>query len=163
MSLASPFKVIKTFGWEMAHRLVDGYTGKCNSLHGHSWEASVTIGGYHEKLSGGYLGQVPLDKYGMLMDFGDFKILRDAIDAEWDHATMLNVSDESMLAALQAFQECKIALSIDNPTSENIARMLATKANTLMLEKFNKQQLGRLWVVRVEVAETCTSRAVYEP
>lgn len=37
------WKLSKVFYFEAGHRLVKGYTGKCNNLHGHSWGLKVTV------------------------------------------------------------------------------------------------------------------------
>lgn len=156
----SQYTVEKTFTWEMAHRLVDGYVGKCTSLHGHSWEATIVVGGYHETTEKGYIGQAGLDKFGMLVDFNDFKAMKAWIDEYWDHGTMLNANDP-LLTLLSKVPECKTIPVIGNPTSENLARMIAMEAGRVILAKYNGQQLGRMWIARVEVKETCTSKAVF--
>lgn len=51
-------KITKQFKFELAHRLVDSYSKKCQSIHGHSYLAEVVLEGYE------------LDTTGMLMDFG---------------------------------------------------------------------------------------------
>ena len=53
--------ITKQFKFELAHRLVDSYSVKCQSVHGHSYLCEVTLAGEH------------LDNTGMLMDFGEVK------------------------------------------------------------------------------------------
>lgn len=137
------YTVTKQFRWEMAHRLVNGYQGKCNSLHGHSWVAYVM------------LGADDLDKFGFVIDFGDFKQLDRWIQELWDHAAMLK-SDDPMLQSLKNFPEQRLNTVFENPTSEYIASLLYVKATELFEDK-------RVWVVEVRVEETCTSQATYSP
>jgi 6-pyruvoyl tetrahydropterin synthase/QueD family protein len=149
------FEVSKEIRWEMAHRLVEGYRGKCNSLHGHSWVARVYIGG------SGYPGSTHketevLDKFGMLIDFGDFTPVRNWIDRNWDHATMLAMSDPlNDLFIGATFEVGRIFTMEGNPTSENIARFLYNKVYELL------PNLVPCQVTHVDVLETCTSMASY--
>ncbi|MFO7948077.1 MAG: 6-carboxytetrahydropterin synthase QueD [Armatimonadota bacterium] len=75
-----------------AHHLRD-YDGQCARLHGHNYTAEITVEGRE------------LDEVGMLMDFGDLKMICDAVLERYDHA-YLNDLDE--------FQK-------QNVTSENLA------------------------------------------
>jgi len=74
--------VEKEFRFEAAHRLVQGYSGKCAHLHGHSWIVKVRLTPKSE-----------LNQYGMTTDFGDFIALRTWVDSHLDHSTILAVSD----------------------------------------------------------------------
>lgn len=74
--------------FETAHRL-PFLGGKCANLHGHSWNAEVTIYG-------------DPDDDGLLIDFGLAKAyVRSWIDAHLDHGTMLG-ADDTLLPALVA-------------------------------------------------------------
>jgi 6-pyruvoyl tetrahydropterin synthase/QueD family protein len=139
--------VSKTFRWEMAHRLVKGYEGKCNSLHGHSWEATITV------------SQAPgfstLDPFDMVVDFGDFKPVRQWVDTYWDHAVMLYAHDP-LLELLAPMEDQRVWPCNANPTSETIAEMLAALASNLIVKERED-----IFVKMVEVKETCTSTAVW--
>ncbi len=76
-----------------AHYL-DGYQGKCESLHGHNWKVEVELE-----------GEI-LDDIGMLMDFKQLKELLRNILKDLDHC---------LLNELDAFKNI-------NPSSELIAR-----------------------------------------
>lgn len=83
MSTAS---VTVKHNFETAHRLYF-LGGKCANLHGHSWNAEVTIWG-------------DPDEDGLLIDFGLAKAhIRQWIDAHLDHGTMLG-ADDPLLPAL---------------------------------------------------------------
>lgn len=78
-----------------AHYL-NGYRGKCESLHGHNWKVEVELQGEE------------LDEVGLLMDFTELKkIVREILD-ELDHC---------LLNDLNPFRT-------SNPSSENIAKYI---------------------------------------
>lgn len=67
--------------WEGGHRLPH-LPGKCTNLHGHSWQAHIT------------LTAPALDDYGMVADFTTTKNhLQDWVDDHLDHAMMLGAAD----------------------------------------------------------------------
>jgi 6-pyruvoyltetrahydropterin/6-carboxytetrahydropterin synthase len=78
-----------------AHRL-EGYAGKCATLHGHNWDVDVLVSGED------------LDGQGILVDF---KVLKQAV------VQVLEEIDHRDLNEVNAFRSV-------NPTSENIARYL---------------------------------------
>jgi len=104
-----------------AHFLKD-YQGKCANVHGHNWKIIVTV--MTEKL----------DDAGIAFDFHDLRtVTRNAV----------NLLDHKNLNELEYF-------SYQNPTSENIARLLYTKI---------QEQLPQyIKMVKVEVIESdgCT-------
>jgi 6-pyruvoyltetrahydropterin/6-carboxytetrahydropterin synthase len=129
--------------WEAAHRLPH-LPGKCQSLHGHSWAAAVTVTA--PELAG-----------GMLVEFGPFKAaLRAWIDDNLDHGAMLGPADP--LTAALAGERCKVFPVPGWPTVENIAALLAVVA---------QRELGRLTrapgaaVACVRVRETPVNEAAW--
>lgn len=146
------WEVMKEVRWEAAHRLVDGYEGKCNSLHGHSWVARIYVGGPSSPRFNAAPGE--LDEYGMVIDFNAFKPLRKWVDDNLDHATILNRHDE-LFELLGTVDDCRLFDMEGNPTSENIARLLMRKAHEYL------PGILPCTITRVEVLETCTSMAVY--
>jgi 6-pyruvoyltetrahydropterin/6-carboxytetrahydropterin synthase len=80
--------VSKRLEFEAAHRL-PRHKGKCRDIHGHHWEIELACSG-------------PVNKEtGMVVDFGEFKSLRDWVDEKFDHK---NLND-----------------FMETPTAENIA------------------------------------------
>ena len=145
----SNYNVSKTFKFDAAHRLIDGYVGKCNSLHGHTWKAVVTL----------CSTDTELDKFGMLYDFNDFKPLREWVDNRLDHATILNISDplvDTLASLPSSTPMCRVYAMMDNPTSENLAREIFHQATQLL-----DLSLTNAYVECVEVWESETSKAVY--
>ena len=129
--------------FETAHRLPH-LVGKCQSLHGHSWWAHVTVTG--PELAG-----------GTLVEFGAFKAgLRGWIDAHLDHGSMLGPEDP--LVPLLRAHGCKVHEVHGWPTVEHVAAMLAMVA---------QGQLDALVrapgcvVTRVRVQETHVNEAAW--
>lgn len=85
--------------WEAAHFLPD-YRGDCNQLHGHSWEAWITVSGVlHSK---------GVHK-GMVMDMGMIgEHFKTVLEAKLDHRCM----NDTLPGEYQP------------PTTENVARYL---------------------------------------
>lgn len=119
------------------HRLLE-YPGKCRWLHGHNGRLRITLQGKD------------LDQLGMVCDFGHIKrTLGRWIDEHIDHKMILHRADP-IIPALQAAAEPFFVLD-ENPTAENIARLLFRVA----------QELG-LPVVSVQLWETPECSATYE-
>ncbi len=81
--------------FDAAHCL-EGYTGECSRIHGHTWSVSVTI------------AEKKLGELGLGIDFRDIAAVLDEIVGRFDHK---NLND------LDVFSDV-------NPTAENIARFL---------------------------------------
>lgn len=136
------FRVQKELTWDMAHALAN-YEGKCKKIHGHTWKAIIS-----------YRGQV-LDKAEMLMDFGNFKSVKEWIDQNWDHNCLLSSAYPHAEVLQEALGvEWGIVITPFNPTSERVAEFLHAK--TVELLKVPR------WNVEVTVFETCTSGATYK-
>lgn len=106
--------------FETAHRL-PLLGGKCVNLHGHSWQATVTVSAPN------------LDAYGTVVEFGTFKAaMRAWIDTNLDHATMLGSRDRLISPLREA--GCKVFVfghdwpGADWPTVEAVAEMIADRA-----------------------------------
>ena len=138
--------VAKTIRCEIAHRLVNGYPGKCAHCHGHGLVVQITLTMRH---------QVNLDQFGFVTDYANFGPLKQWIDECWDHAILLH-EDDPLVRVLQssAFdvngKPHRVHTFDGNPTSENIARRLLWKARQLL-------ENDRVYVSQVKVFETCTS------
>jgi 6-pyruvoyltetrahydropterin/6-carboxytetrahydropterin synthase len=132
----------KEFKFDAAHRIINNYTGKCSDFHGHCWVVVVYIEGYE------------LDERNMLMDFNEIKVLREWINENLDHTSILWEKDP-MLSYLKENSQ-KVFSTKLNPTSEHIAQIILEKAISL----FNNL---RIRVESVEVKESCTSSARVYP
>lgn len=103
--------------FETAHRLPQ-LGGKCQNLHGHSWWVEATVA-----------GEAAPD--GIVVEFHDLKsYLREWIDSNLDHGTMLGREDE-LVPALKAadskvfvFGDSDPSFGLNWPTVENVAELL---------------------------------------
>lgn len=130
------FRITQEIEFCYGHRLLN-YSGKCRHLHGHNARAVIVLEG------------TDLDQRGMLIDFTDIKReLRSWIDAELDHRMILCDRDPA-LAMLQQMGEPVFVIA-ENPTAENIARLI-----------FERARLRGLPVVEVSLWETPRSCATY--
>lgn len=78
----SKIRVTKEFNFEMAHALKN-YDGPCKHIHGHSYKLFVTV-------IGSPINDYSNPKNGMLIDFGDLKLLvKEHIVNVFDHALVL--------------------------------------------------------------------------
>ena len=107
-------RITKHFDFESAHALY-GYDGKCKNIHGHSYHIYVTVIG------------TPIEddknpKNGMVMDFGDLKVIvKREIVEKFDHAVVLNEnSPHRELANTINNYSHKVVLVPYQPTSENM-------------------------------------------
>jgi 6-pyruvoyltetrahydropterin/6-carboxytetrahydropterin synthase len=130
------YRVTKSVSFCYGHRLLN-YDGKCKHLHGHNADAVIT------------LESESLDERGMLVDFSDIKALvKDWLDNELDHTLLLH-KDDPLLPVLREAGE-RFYLMDDNPTAENIARLI-----------FDFVAARGFPVVEVTLWETGTSSASY--
>ena len=136
--------VTKELKFEAAHRLGQGYPGKCRHNHGHSWIVFVSLG-----LRDGEA----LDQHGFVRDFSDFKPLRDWVDEELDHASLVSADDKDYWEWLNGSHQ-KHFITEGNPTSENLAQIIFQEAVRLLED-------DRVYVYEVRIKETCTSEAIY--
>lgn len=144
------YRLTKRFRFEMAHRLVKGYKGKCARLHGHSWNGELIV-----EVEG-------LDKQDMAIDFGRMGTIVKEWEARYDHRTMLHEADP--LAGVLAANGDPAILIFANPTCETLAAALAREArmdiDTLLGERMDDLAgiPGRRAIsVAVRIEETCTT------
>lgn len=124
--------------------MVKGYSGKCNHVHGHSFEITVSVALRPGKQIG---------EDGFVRDFADIQVVKAWIDEHLDHA-YLAWENDPLLASFREYG-MKVFLFKDNPTSEVIGRLILEKASEFLNNK-------HCYVNRIEVAETCTSTAIVE-
>jgi 6-pyruvoyltetrahydropterin/6-carboxytetrahydropterin synthase len=130
------FSVTKVIEFSYGHRLLD-HNGKCRHLHGHNGMVEVDI----EAES--------LDRMGMVIDFGDVNdIVKTWINETLDHKMLLARRDPLVPLLEQAGEA--LFLMDDNPTAENIARLIWLAARERGLQ-----------ISEVRVWETSTSRASF--
>ncbi len=130
------YRVSREIQFCYGHRLLD-YDGKCRHLHGHNGLAVITL-------------EAPrLDAKGMLVDFGEIKSkVQRWIDETIDHTMLLCRRDPLLPTLLEAGE--RVFVMEDNPTAENIARLIYDRAVETNLP-----------VVEVRLWETPNCHATY--
>ncbi|TSA28649.1 MAG: 6-carboxytetrahydropterin synthase [Bacteroidetes bacterium] len=103
----------KEFSFEAAHAL-NGYDGPCRSIHGHSYQLSVTVTGIPDT-------DARSPRRGMIMDFSELKqIMKHEVIDRMDHALILpsdlDIGDLTRLG--ETFS--KVIVVDYQPTSENL-------------------------------------------
>jgi len=115
-------RITKEFNFEMAHALL-GYDGKCSNIHGHSYHLTVTLIGEPSDKSSD-------PKNGMVMDFGELKIIvNKEIIEKFDHAFVINADtpDRDKFSSLPFFK--KIIFLPYQPTCENMLADFSERIN----------------------------------
>jgi 6-pyruvoyltetrahydropterin/6-carboxytetrahydropterin synthase len=131
-----PYSVTKTMEFSYGHRLLD-YDGKCRFLHGHNGLLEVDI------------DSRSLDSLGMVIDFGRVNdVIKDWVNTNLDHRMLLCRRDPLAPSLVEAGEP--IFFMEENPTAENIARLIWQAAHAAGLQ-----------VSEVRLWETSTSRATY--
>ena len=110
-------KVAKEFSFDMAH-LLDGHDGKCQNLHGHTYNLQVIVSGETENNGA---------KKGMVIDFADLKrAVNELIISPMDHAFIYDQSSERETKIAQLLQQLNsktFALPVRS-TAENLAQFI---------------------------------------
>jgi 6-pyruvoyltetrahydropterin/6-carboxytetrahydropterin synthase len=140
--MSSTVAVRHTF--ETGHRLPH-LLGKCQSLHGHTWQVEVEFAGF-------------LSQSGVIVEFGALKSdLRRWVDDELDHGLMLG-SRDPLVDVLDShgkvfvFGRTSMTLGLEWPTVENVAVLLSRVATQIAT-------LRAVTVRSVTVQETPTNVA----
>jgi 6-pyruvoyltetrahydropterin/6-carboxytetrahydropterin synthase len=130
------YRVSREIHFCYGHRLLD-YEGKCRHLHGHNGLAVITL-------------EAPdLDTKGMLVDFGEIKQkVQRWIDGTLDHTMILCRRDPLLPILLERGE--RVYVMDENPTAENIARLIYERAVE-----------SGLPVVDVRLWETANCHATY--
>lgn len=118
---------------------MNGYEGKCSNIHGHTWRVRFSVSGNQ------------LNRFGFVWDFGDFKPMKSFIDEKLDHAMLISQDDAAMIHFCEENKQKHFVLGC-NPTSENLAEFLYLVATDRGIP-----------VCAVEIDETCTCSARYQP
>lgn len=139
--------ISKKINWEMGHALSFPYVGKCQRLHGHSW----TVEFFYEG---------DLNEAGMVLDFAEFKVMKEWIDQYLDHRFYVRKNHPILEPYFEDEDEWSKDMDelglvpVDwNPTSENFAKFLHEVCCSIM-------NLDSKFLM-VRVSETCTSSAMY--
>lgn len=134
--MSKQYIVTKVIDFCYGHRLLN-YAGKCKNLHGHNGKLEIDI------------AADKLDTRGIAHDFSEIKkTVKGWIDTELDHKMLLNEKDP-LVPFLREKGE-SIFLFQDNPTAENIAKLIFEAAKKMGFA-----------VTEVRLWETADSYATY--
>lgn len=143
------YRISIRHNFETAHRLAsEDAPIKCQSIHGHSWWATVTIEGPE------------LDEAGMLVEFGAFKkAWRGFLDDRVDHHLAVCEGDP-VAAAIRGVQpEARILELPFDPTTEHLARWLFEQSSAILAEVSGRDDIR---VRKLHVQETRVNAAEFE-
>jgi 6-pyruvoyltetrahydropterin/6-carboxytetrahydropterin synthase len=141
------YLLTKKFRFESAHRLIKGYVGKCNQIHGHSWHGHIAL-----RCEG-------VDEHDMSVDFKKIGTICKEIEAQFDHKLLL-CADDTEIISLCRTQGLALHTFDANPTCEAIARYIyeyAAAALPLLHSGVVKVSMDH-----VHIEETCTSSCRYD-
>jgi 6-pyruvoyl-tetrahydropterin synthase len=152
--------------FETAHRL-PFLGGKCQNLHGHSWFTEVSMANMAQ------LGGI--NKHGISIEYGlAKKVIREWIDTNLDHGTMLGAADplarfsfRTQLGKVFIFGSddgdypagsiTDVYPELPWPTVEAVARMLASKLQTVLRLACGPY----IFISSVNVRETDVNSSLY--
>jgi len=123
--------------------------GHCSYVHGYGRYVRLTF------------EATELDERGWVMDFGDLRGVKNWIEDEWDHRTLIAI-DDPVIPELKALEKVGgIHLNILPegylPGIEESCRYLYDKLNPIIQRKTN----NRVEITRVEIWETEKNQAEY--
>jgi 6-pyruvoyltetrahydropterin/6-carboxytetrahydropterin synthase len=133
----------KLSGFEAAHRLLD-YQGKCHNLHGHSYKIYIELISYQE---------LHLQDNGISIDFTAFKLFDKLIQQIYDHATLVNKDDVTLIAVLNGIGSKYVSFS-GNSTVENIVPHIYNFLSTSCEEELKEINQVGFEKLAIEVYET---------
>ena len=137
-------KISKIFTFDASHML-DGHDGKCQNLHGHTYQLEVTVASI--LINEGA-------KAGMVMDFADLKTwVKQTILEPFDHAFLYHGNNE---------RESQIAVLLEGWQMKTLRLNQRTTAEHLAIEMYHRLQAVGVAVCRIKLWETPTSYAEYE-
>jgi len=138
----------KDFGCFPAAHRQPTHPGHCALIHGHDWRFEASI------------SSPVLDVHGFVIDFGNFRPIKEWLIEYFDHTLLLDRNDP-MLKQFQNFlgdnNLAKIKV-LDSVAAEGIAKMFFHK-----LEAWLAQVSPRAKLVSVTVHEDWKNSATYEP
>ncbi len=139
----SAISITRRLEFDSGHR-IPNHDGQCRHLHGHRYAIEVT-------LTGEVADHPGKADDGMVLDFGDIKLLTNQYVVElWDHAFLVAKEDEGLVAFLATLPNHKTVVMEHVPTVEN----LANAAFSILKPVFNKAFNGRLELNSLRLYET---------
>ena len=136
------YSISKSFRFDYAHRLHKlPRDHKCRNLHGHGAEIGLEI------------VVSDTDDKGFVIDFGELKFVKEWIEENWDHATIIAQDDSELLEAIGMLGTKNYILrpiynrSDMQTTSENLAGDLYLNIRNRIKEKLREKNLTPLKII----------------
>lgn len=131
----------------------------CQLLHGYAFEIKVWFASNEEDVN------KQLDDMNWICDYGSFKKppqgngLREWLDQQFDHTTLIEKDDPNLdiFQQLEQMGICKLIV-MDKMGAESVAKLIFDKFN----ERLSKTDGGRCKVVKVECFENKNNSSIYE-
>ncbi len=142
--------ISKEVEFDAGHR-VPSHGSKCRNPHGHRYRVRVMC-------SGAIVDDPGAPDDGMLVDFGDLKVLMTTLVHDvLDHSFICHEGDALLYVLRDADESWNVVAFPYVPTAENIARWCWDQLDGPLVERFR----DGLQLVEVAVWETPTSVAYY--
>ena len=138
------YHLTKNLRFESAHRLGKGYSGKCQNIHGHSWNGHISV------------SVDDLDQYDMGVDFKDLGTFCKMIEGILDHKLLVLAEDQELISLCVKEGWAHVVFE-KNPTCETIAAWIHAKAVDFY------SAWPKVKVDSVTIEETCTTSCTYKP
>jgi len=143
---SNKFSLVSEMTFDAAHRL-SNYVGKCERIHGHTYKILVEVSANS------------LNNWGAVLDFGDLKkIMKDYIDAKYDHKLLLFINDPINKEISKAMPTDWIYWMNTNTSAENIAKEIYTEIK-ILFKTYTKEKID---INKVTVYETPKNAATYQ-
>lgn len=138
-------KIIVTAKFHAGHRQL-GHPGKCQFVHGHTWQGKVTVSAE----------QLPRNELDMSIDFGDIKDVMRSLD----HKMLVTEQDRTFLDARWFEPEGVVVLKGRGPSVENVAGYVFDGVIALIGKQYPGK--GVRYTVEVTIQETENNTFVLE-
>lgn len=143
--------ITKRFGpYPAAHRQ-HNHSGHCRLIHGHNWTFEVTF------------KSAVLDPNGFVVDFGDFKDLKQEFERLFDHTFLVN-HDDPQLAEFGKLHDAGLARVVIVPSgsAEGIASLVHATALKWVYASHERSKRG-VFVDSATVFEDDKNSATFNP
>ena len=137
------YSIEKKFKFEATHRLncLD-YDSPCKNIHGHSYKVFMTI------------KAGSLNDQGMIIDFTKLKEFQKFLDLKYDHACIVESSDESFIKFIKT-NHYKLNIYSKPTTAENMAYNLCNDAIYMFVNKI--EDIKEITMRIYETENNCAS------
>jgi 6-pyruvoyl tetrahydropterin synthase/QueD family protein len=150
------YTVQKKFKFDYAHRLHLMPRGhKCWNLHGHSGVVEISIS----------IPDATFDSNtsGFVVDFGDLQFIKDWIDENWDHGTLVSANDRRLFAIIESLNTKHFVFGVDynQTSSENMAHVLFRKIEQQIQKGLQLQTISVTMSMTIAIYETENNKAIF--